>query len=106
MTRQESAPLPEATAEARAHDQLRDARDGIERSGRSDKAQRTPNERDEAPDRAADGERQPIPDRHVMRQAAADLERGLEDTEARGTPSNPPSAADNRGDADNERTTP
>jgi hypothetical protein len=100
MRRNEEKPGAAAPAsDAIAHDQLRDARDGIERSGRSDKGQRLPHERDEAPDARADGEQEPIPDRHVMEQAADDLERGLVDTEARGIPSNPPAASDNRAPA-------
>jgi hypothetical protein len=91
------APAP--PSDAIAHDQLRDARDGIERSGGSDRGQRLPHERDESPDARADGEHEPIPDRHVVQQAADDLERGLEDTEARGIPSNPPAASDNRAPA-------
>lgn len=95
--RRTPTPPPTIDPDALAHDQLRDARDGVERSGRSDKRQRLPHERDESPDKRATGE-QEMPSREVIAQAADDLERGLEDTEARGVPSNPPSAADNRAD--------
>jgi hypothetical protein len=95
MSPGKAPPSTPAAPDAIAHDQLRDARDGIERSGRPDQGQRLPHERDESPDSRADGEVEPIPDRHVMQQAADDLERGLEDTEARGVPSNPPASADN-----------
>jgi hypothetical protein len=97
MTSIDPAKPPPPDPGAVAHDQLRDARDGIERSGRSDKGQRLPHERDASPDTSANGEGDARPDRAVMEQAAADVERGLRDTEARGVPSNPPSSAENRG---------
>lgn len=94
------APTPPRSVDpdALAHDQLRDARDGIERSARSDKGQRLPHERDESPVEPSTGEQAASASREVVEQAAEDVERGLEDTEARGTPSNPPSAKDNRSD--------
>lgn len=95
MTTIDPAKPPPPPSGAIAHDQLRDARDGVERSERSDQCQRLPHERDESPDKRADGEREAIPDRAVMEQAAADVERGLRDTEARGIPSDPPSSAEN-----------
>jgi hypothetical protein len=101
MTTIDPAKPPPPHSGAIAHDQRRNARDGVECSGRSDQGQRLPHERlpherDESPDTRADGEREATPGRPVMEQAAADVERGLQDTEARGIPSDPPSSAENR----------
>jgi hypothetical protein len=53
----------------------------------SERALQLPHERDESPRAETPGERGP---RARIRQAAADVEHGLIDTEARGTPSNVP----------------
>jgi hypothetical protein len=57
------------------------------RGFRNRRAPRLPHERDESPQSEACGEHGP---RDRIRQAARDVERGLIDTEARGTPSNVP----------------
>lgn len=49
-----------------------------------------PHERDESPRSETPGQRGP---RGRVRQAAVDVERGLIDTEARGTPSNVPNSS-------------
>jgi hypothetical protein len=54
---------------------------------RDRRAPRLPHERDESPQSEAGGVHGP---RERIRQAARDVERGLVDTEARGTPSNVP----------------
>lgn len=76
--------------DAIAHDQLRDAPGGIERSGKSDLGMRQPHERDEAPDMRDTGRPQTEAGRTVIEQARRDVERGLVDTERRGTPSDVP----------------
>jgi hypothetical protein len=51
---------------------------------------RLPHERDETPEQVATGENAPRAPSDLIKQAAADVERGLVDTERRGTPSDVP----------------
>jgi hypothetical protein len=85
-------PMPphRADPDAIAHDQLRDAPDGVERSGKSDLGMRQPHERDESPDQRDAGRPQNDESRATIEQARRDVERGLVDTDRRGTPSDVP----------------
>ena len=86
------SPIPPRRIDPRAigHDQQRDEPGGIERGrGRSDRM-RLPHERDEASQPQTDERVAPRGPTEVIEQAARDVERGLVDTERRGTPSDLP----------------
>jgi hypothetical protein len=86
------APIPPHRIDPRAigHDQQRDEPDGIERGRGPSDRMRLPHERDETPQPAVDESVAPHGPTEVIEQAARDVERGLVDTERRGTPSDVP----------------
>jgi hypothetical protein len=91
MRKQTPIPPQRIDPGAVAHDQQRDAPDGIERGrGPSDRELRLPHERDESPRKVIDRDVAPYGPTGVIEQAAQDVERGLVDTERRGTPSDVP----------------
>jgi hypothetical protein len=85
-------PVPPAgsNADAVGVDQQRDAPGGIERGRGPSDRMRLPHERDESPHQAADPARAPAGSTEKVEQAARDIERGLVDTERRGTPNDVP----------------
>jgi hypothetical protein len=90
MPNAKPVPPAESNADAVAVDQQRDAPDGIERGRGPSDRMRLPHERDESPRQAADPARAPAGSREKIEQAARDIERGLVDTERRGTPNDVP----------------
>jgi hypothetical protein len=81
MGKQRPTPTHKIDPRAVGHAQPRPGRDGIERD------LKLPHERDESPRPHTDQDKAP-PD--LIKQAARDIERGLVDTERRGTPSDLP----------------
>ncbi len=83
-------------------DQQRDSPDGIERGRGPSDRMRLPHERDESPLAGAGRAGEPARSSDstaVIEQAARDVERGLVDTERRGTPNDLPGPQRERGKA-------
>ena len=90
MSNTKPVPPAESNADAVGVDQQRDAPGGIERGRGPSDRMRLPHERDESPRQAAGPARAPAGSKEKIEQAARDIERGLVDTERRGTPNDVP----------------